>query len=91
MISGYKSALYDQYLSNWHRLDYMTKTRQGMVEECLWLNFKPAISLHDYSHLGSNFRERERIKRKRNRWQNKFTNMDRQERLTIIEALNSVP
>lgn len=68
MISGYRSDLYDEYLSHFHRIDYQTMTRQGMVEECLWMNFEPPIQLHDYSHLGENYRERERIKKKKARF-----------------------
>jgi len=90
MISGYRSRMYDQALKGWHRIDYKTMTRRGMVDESLWMNFKPPNELHDYSFLGSDYRERERIKRKKKRWQNKFTNMDRLERLAVMEALQNV-
>ncbi len=26
-------------------------TRRGMAAESLWMNFKPPVALHDYSHL----------------------------------------
>lgn len=87
MISGYRSALYDEFLSHWHCIDYRTMTRRGMVDEALWINFAPPIALHDYGHLGSDFRQRERIKRKKVRWRNKLNNMDRLERLAIMDAL----
>lgn len=89
MISGYRSAIYDEFLSDFHRIDYQTMTRQGMVDESLWLNFEPPNRLHDYSHLGENYRERERIKRKKNRFQAKFEQMPRLERLAIMEVLTN--
>ncbi len=89
MISGYRSAIYDEYLSEFHRIDYQTTTRQGLVDESLWMNFEPPNRLHDYSHLGENYRERERIKRKKNRFQSKFEQMPRLERLAIMEVLTS--
>lgn len=87
MISGYRSSLYDDVLSHFTRVDYQAQTRRGMVTECLWMNFPEPDTLHDYAHLGSNYRERERIKRKRNRWAAKLQNMDRLERLAVMDAL----
>lgn len=89
MISGYRSALYDRYLAGWTRIDYQASTRQGMVEECLWMNFKQPAALHDYSHLGEDFRERERIKRKKARWTTKLAKMNRLERLALMDALTN--
>ena len=59
------------------------------MEESLWFNFKEPIALHDYSHLGSDFREREKIKRKALRYAKKFQKMDRQERLAIMDVLTN--
>ena len=90
MISGYRSTMYDEFLATWHRIDYRTMTRRGMVDEALWMNFKPPKELHDYTFLGSDYRERERIKRKKQRWQNRISAMDRLERLAIMEVLQNV-
>lgn len=89
MISGYRSTLYDDLLTGFHRVDYMAQTRRGMVPESLWMNFAPPVALHDYSHLGNDYRERERIKRKKARWAAKIKNMDRQERLAIMDILTT--
>lgn len=90
MISGYRSGLYDFELRSWYCINYRTQTRRGMVDESLLMNFEPPNELHDYSFLGSNFRDRERIKRKKQRWKTKIENMDRLERLAIMEALQNV-
>ncbi len=89
MISGYRSALYDDALRRFTRVDYLAQTRHGRVPESLWMNFQPPVALHDYSHLGDNYRERERIKRKKARWAAKIGKMDRQERLAIMEVLSN--
>lgn len=76
IISGYFSDLYSEMLHGWNIYRYNAKTHSGIREECLWYNFdKPSI-LHDYRFIGDNFRERERIKRKRDR---------------IIKNLNMIP
>lgn len=87
MISGYRSALYGTALCRWTRIDYKAVTRQGMVDEALWMNFDPPKELHDYRYLGENFRERERIKRKKQRWKNRLEKMDRLERLALMEVI----
>jgi site-specific DNA-adenine methylase len=91
MISGYRSALYDEALQAFHRIDYQAQTRRGRVTECLWMNFPTPTALHDYTHLGGTYRERERIKRKSARWAAKIAKMDRQERLAIMAALTETP
>lgn len=87
MISGYRCALYNNALSDWNSIDYQTQTRRGMRTETLWFNFEAPTELHDYSHLGENFRERERIKRKKNRWAKRWANMDRLERQAVLLAI----
>lgn len=91
MISGYRSALYDDALSDWRRVDYPAMTRRGQVTESLWMNFSEPRELHDYSHLGDNYRERERIRRKTARWTAKLQKMDRMERLALIDAMSRTP
>lgn len=87
MISGYRCALYDRALAHWRRIDFQAMTRGGPAIESLWLNYAPPRALHDYSHLGKNFRERERIKRKRDRWRRRLAAMPELERAAIRDAL----
>jgi hypothetical protein len=54
-------------LGNWFRTDYSATTHHGEVTESAWTNFKPGVVLHDYAWVGDDFRERERIRRKRKR------------------------
>lgn len=87
-LSGYQSGLYTVKLRNWREIHYTTYTRMHReVEEYLWMNYPEPNRLHTYTHLGHNFRERERIKRKAKRQVTKFKSLPRLERLAIIAAL----
>jgi DNA adenine methylase len=87
-ISGYWSALYEMELAGWRASQFQTVNRAGKpAEEWLWMNYPEPIELHDYRFLGSNFRERERIKRKKVRWTARLARMDSLERLCLMEAV----
>ncbi len=87
MVSGYRSKLYDRALAHWRRIDFKAMTRGGPAIESLWINYPPPRELHDYAHLGSNFRERERIKRKTARWSRRLAEMPELERACVRRAL----
>ena len=88
MISGYPNELYDKKLYYWYTHTFQTTNRGGgHVTEKLWMNYPPPILLHDYSYLGSNFRERERLKRKRLRWITRLGKMLPLERNCLAAAI----
>ncbi len=88
MISGYHSELYAQELAGWRSIHFNAQTRGGRTAvEWLWMNFPEPVELHDYQFLGENFRERERIKRKRQRWQARLKRMPAIERYALLSAL----
>lgn len=89
MVSGYRCELYDERLTAWKRIDYTAMTRGGPVDESLWLNFRPPQRLHGYASVGSDYRERERIKRKRTRWLANFAELDDLEREAIFSDLDN--
>jgi DNA adenine methylase len=89
MISGYFSRLYTVELRAWYSTHYPTMTRGGSERiEWLWSNFSEPVALHDYRYLGSDFRERERIKRKKNRWIERIRRMPMLERRALLSAIN---
>jgi DNA adenine methylase len=91
MLSGYAGSLYNRLLSGWRRVEYQTTNRAGhKVTECVWLNFPEPLELHDYRFLGKNFRERERIKRKRFRWQNRLETMNCLERHALMAEIEDL-
>jgi len=87
-ISGYPSSLYEQMLANWRSIHYTIVTRGGHTrQEYLWMNYPTPTALHDYRYLGNNFRQRERLKRIRQRWIRRLLRMDQLERLMLTSAI----
>jgi len=88
MVSGYWSELYAAGLAGWNSLSFPAMTRGGLRCEWVWFNFDPsALGLHDYQFLGKNFRERERIKRKKARWIARLSSMNLFERQALLLAI----
>ncbi len=88
MASGYWSQMYADALKEWSLTSFQTMTRGGtMATEWLWFNYPDPIALHDYRYLGENFRERERIKRKQQRWVNRLQTMPILERRALQAAM----
>ena len=91
MISGYISELYATELAKWRTDSLRVITRGGKPAiEYLWLNFPPPIELHDYRYLGANFREREKIKRQKQRWIARLRRMPDLQRWAMFEAIDTV-
>lgn len=91
MLSGYDSPLYNEKLSGWRRAEFYAMTRGGSrALEIVWMNFPEPLELHDYKFLGSDFRARERIKRKGERWKAKLLRMPALERHAILSAIQEL-
>jgi len=91
ILSGYWSRLYADKLRDWYHTSFEAMTRGGKTAtEHLWMNFGPPVELHDYSFLGADFRERERIKRKKQRWTKRLSSMPILERQALWAALASI-
>jgi hypothetical protein len=90
-ISGYATDLYDDILGDWYRFDRQVITRgRTMATEVLWTNYDPEESPDltvEYSALGGDFRERERVHRKINRWVSRFRSMGDREQVAMLRAL----
>ena len=88
MVSGYQSEIYDDILTGWRKETIQTVTRGGtLATEVIWMNYPQPEALHDYRYLGDDFRARERIKRKKQRWAERWRTMGRLERLAILAAI----
>lgn len=86
-LSGYMTDFYTCRLADWRLITFRGQTRAGCSTECLWMNYPTPTALHDYSHLGEDFRERERIKRKARRWATKYSDLPTLERQAILSAM----
>lgn len=95
MISGYYSDLYAKELNGWRTATFSAQTRGGTTAtEWVWMNFPEPMELHDYRYLGSNFRQRERIKRKQSRWREclrRMPSIERYAMLSVLEELRTAP
>lgn len=87
MLSGYRSKYYDERLSEWERRDFQAVSQIGLVEESVWMNFEPGSDLHDYTFLGSNFREREALNRRRMTQLGKMKSLSKLERRAVLSDL----
>ncbi|GAX61939.1 site-specific DNA methylase [Candidatus Scalindua japonica] len=90
MISGYESLLYRESLKGWHTHSYQAACHHGVATEWLWMNYNIPVELHEYRYLGNNFRERERIKRKTQRWTARLQSMPILERQALLSAMDIV-
>lgn len=86
ILSGYPSPLYDDALSDWNTKEYQSMTRGGVRTEKLWFNYD-----HDAAYwasfAGNNFTDRQRIKRKAQRWAKNYSALPPGERRAILAAL----
>ena len=90
IISGYESDLYKEMLHDWNTHTFSSVCHKGTATEWLWMNYPFPLELHDYRYLGSNFRERERIKLKTRRWVRKLKNMPILERQALLHAAQTI-
>jgi hypothetical protein len=87
MLSGYWSELYARELAAWRSISFEAMTRGGLATESLWMNFPPAVELHDYRYLGANRRQREQLKRQKARWVARLARMGDLKRGALLSAV----
>ncbi len=86
ILSGYPSSLYDEQLSDWNTLELQAMTRGGPRTEKLWFNYR-IDRTHWASYAGKDYIDRQRIKRKAERWGKKYQALPNAERLAILAAM----
>lgn len=89
MISGYRNTCYDKALHSWNRKSFLGMSRVGQREETVWLNYEPEL-LHDVSYFGHTFRERQSIRRRRQRWVSRFRREPRPIQQAVLADLASI-
>ncbi|MGO3396559.1 MAG: DNA adenine methylase [Serratia proteamaculans] len=89
MLSGYPSALYNELLPDWRSITFQAMTRGGVRTEQLWMNF-PEGQPFCTTYAGKDYIDRQRIKRKVERWRKKYQALPPAERLAIMQALLSI-
>ena len=89
MISGYGNTIYDEMLSGWRCERFNAKTHTSVREECVWMNFDVPDRLHDARYMGSSYRERQTLARRRTRLYDRIERMEPAERNELINWLNA--
>ena len=86
ILSGYPSLLYEDLLSEWRSIELQAMTRGGPRTEKLWFNYD--IDRRYWAgYAGKNFTDRQRIKRKAQRWGQKYRALPNAERLAVLAAI----
>ena len=86
ILSGYASSLYDDLLADWHTMSFQINTRGGVRTEQLWFNFEPNAA-HWCTYAGKDYTDRQRIKRKAQRWAENYKALPVPEQQAILAAL----
>jgi len=87
MISHYPCELYDTMLAGWRTHDFQSMTRNGLRTERIYMNYPEPEILQDYRYTGTDYRERQRIKRKVARHISKLEALPNDERNAILSAV----
>jgi DNA adenine methylase len=87
LISSYWSQMYASALKDWNSIHFDVMTRGRMATEWLWFNFAMPTQLHDYRYVGENYRERQRIKRRKKSWTGKLRRMPLMERQALLSVM----
>jgi site-specific DNA-adenine methylase len=89
IVSGYPSALYDQWLAEWESLELQVMNQGGVRTEKVWFNFR-CERVHWARYAGKNHTDRQRIKRKAESWARRYRTLPPGERLAVLAALMAV-
>jgi DNA adenine methylase len=96
-ITHYPCRLYDELLLEqgsfpflkWHYTDFTGRTRHGTRTERIYHNYPAPKILHQYNHLGADYRARENIRDRIERFNNKLAQLPPVERNAhIYEIVN---
>lgn len=88
ILSGYANPVYERVLTGWGTRTFQAKTHMDVRTETLWFNFEPPKQLHDSRYVGIDFRERQTIRRRMSRLQERIARMDAVERFAFMQWLH---
>lgn len=88
IISTYQNEIYETALNGWRLHTFTAGTRRGAAIECLYMNYVNTDGiLHQYDFLGTDYIDRQRIKRKIDREVKKLKSLPAAERRAILSAV----
>ncbi|MEM1155180.1 MAG: DNA adenine methylase [Pseudomonadota bacterium] len=86
ILSGYRNPLYEEMIADWWSMDFQAMTHGGVRTETIWTNFKPG-AVHYHTYAGQNFTDRQRIKRKAQRWASNYSQLPPGEQQAVLAAI----
>lgn len=89
MVCALPNLTYENRLSGWRTIQYQNMTRGGQQTEQLWMNYAEPTALHDTRYIGTDYRERERIRRKAAFLRRKLDALPPLHRQAVLEHLNA--
>ena len=89
ILSGYPSTLYNDILEDWNCVELQAMTWGGPRTEKLWYNYN-IDRVHWATYAGTDFTDRQRIKRKAERWARNYQALPSAERLALLAAIMAV-
>lgn len=87
MISTYENLLYSSYLSSWRKKTFQVSVHGKVTTEVIYMNYPEPTELHDYSYLGTDCWDRQRINRKIKARLATLDNLPILERNAIIQSI----
>lgn len=89
-ISCYDNKLYAEKLKGWRKKQWQVSTRNGTAIETLYMNYDTPKRLFTYDFLGNDRTDRQRIKRKISRIQNRLQELEPREAQAIFINLEKM-
>lgn len=89
IVSHLPCEEYATALHAWHTFTFQNATRRGLQTEQVWCNFPPGPELHEFTFIGKDFRERERIKRQLAIVRRRFEALPLPARLALLAMLQA--
>jgi len=87
MISTGQNDLYDDMLKGWRKKEFNTMSQRGPYVEIIFMNYDQPTILHQYDMLGSDYIERQHMKRKITRFKNKIEQLPIHQKHLLMQLL----
>lgn len=89
-ISSYPNDLYNDMLADWRSITFEAQTRVGTATEIIYMNYDKPKHLHDYTHIGDDYRIREVYKKRCKSIIRKFQALTPYEQLRVFEEFADI-
>lgn len=87
MICQNPNPLYDKALKKWNAFDVLNRDKNQTQTIRLYLNYPKPLILQDYEHVGLDYKDRQRIKRKKDNFLKKLNSLSEDEKIVILSEI----